>query len=145
MRLPLVLVGIAASLTACGGSKGAPDANPVDAAPPDASPYDGAYGCTTDQFGGDSCSAPLFDSGIQASWPLVMAGGDLTITSAGFDQPTLHCTGSWDAGGVFTCNASWTRAGRVCMLPLHLRLEADQTLTFWINTITTTTASCTKT
>ncbi|HTJ40607.1 MAG TPA: hypothetical protein VL463_00880 [Kofleriaceae bacterium] len=111
----------------------------------DASPYDGTYGCTSDQLGGDSCSAPLFDANIQTAWPLVVAGGELTITSIGFDQPTIHCTdGSW-AADVFTCNASWSRAGRACTLPLHLRLESDQTLTFWINTITDETASCTKT
>ena len=120
-----VWVVVVVAVVACKGSKGAPDAAPPDAvppdaAPPDASPFDGTYTCHSDQSGGDSCSQPLFEPGIQVSWSLALTGGELT------------------------CGATWTRAGRVCSLPLHLRAQADGSLSFWINTVTSQTATCAR-
>ena len=138
-----VIVVACAACAACGRSKATPDAPPPDAPPPDASPFDGTYACATDQLGGDSCSAPLFDPSIQASWTMTMAAGHMTITSTGFDQPAIACDGAWSAG-LYTCTATWTRAGRVCTLPLHVQAQANQTMTFWINTVTSQTATCTR-
>lgn len=114
------------------------------ALPPDARASDGMYTCVTQQPAGNSCDAPLFDTGIQAQWTLALAGGVVTITSTGFDTATIGCTGGTWSGTDFTCAASWTRAGRVCDFALHLREQPAGTLTFWVAADDTDIALCTR-
>lgn len=114
------------------------------ALPPDARATDGMYTCVTQQFAGDSCDAPLFDTSIQAQWTLALAGGAVTITSIGFDTPTIGCTGGTWSGTDFMCTGSWTRAGRACNLSLHLREQPAGTLTFWVGTNASDIALCTR-
>ena len=151
MRRWLVVVVV---LAGCGHKSSAPDAptapdsnGVIDTAPPppgDAPFVDTAFTCTSPGAGGDSCDAPLFDSSIQPTWPLEVMGDGLTITAQGFDTPTIGCTGGAWTAGAFDCRAQWQRAGRFCDLDLHLRIETGGTLTFWVGTVTSQTASCTS-
>jgi hypothetical protein len=80
---------------------------------------------------------------IPDDWTLEVIGGQLTIISAGFDQASFGCDGTW-SDTEFEGQASWTRAGRQCSSTFHLRQEADGTLTFWINALVEAQAACHK-
>lgn len=134
MRRSSLALGVV--LAACGGG----GSTPIDATPDAAT--DGTYTCTA-QSTGDSCSAPVLQAGLPP-WSLGFAGVHLTITATGFDTPTIECDGTW-SGTQFDCPAVWQRAGRVCNLPLHVRVETSGALTFWINTVTSSTATCART
>ena len=145
MRFCLAVLLVAA----CGHKSATPDAPVVvDAAPmidatPDARIVDTTFTCTSQNTGGDSCDGPLFDTSIQPTWTLQVMGDTITITAQGFDTATIGCTGAWDAD-LFDCLAEWRRAGRLCDLHLHVRQEANGTLTVWVGTVTSQTATCTS-
>jgi hypothetical protein len=96
--------------------------------------FDGTYTCQGSQPYANDCTDPLIDSAFQSTgytWTLDVTGSQVTITSIGFDQDQIACTGSWSST-LFECSAAWGRAGRVCDNTLHLRAQSNGDLTFWI-------------
>jgi hypothetical protein len=108
----------------------------------------GVYTCQPEQPFAYDCVEPWLDSAYQrpdggSSWTLTLANGRLTLDSYGFDQTQIACDGSWSVD-TFTCAAQWSRAGRVCDNPLHLREQSDGVLIFSVAMRLEELASCQK-
>jgi hypothetical protein len=105
-------------------------------------PQSGTFTCHG-LSGGDSCSGPFFESGINPSWTLTVSGDAASVTSIGFDQSQISCAGGQRQGDQFQCAATWSRAGRACSGNFYLQAHADGSLTFSLDpSFTNGSAAC---